>query len=114
MPKRRFIFNPPPPPPPPPPEPTTFEDGYGRQYTFTPDTEVRQLYPKLRKANPTRAEARKAGFNWRIDYALVFDDGRSCFTIYYRTYLGAIVAAWWWEHVWSWGGSVILIHEKDS
>lgn len=63
-----------------------------------------------RRARPQHNSARR----WRVDYDLAYDGGGTRFTLYYRTRFGARWAAFWHEHVRSWGGTVKLYDQHAT
>lgn len=66
-----------------------------------------QLYPRECPARD------KSGRRWRVDYDLAYDGGGCRWSGYYRTRVGARVAAFWNFYVASWGGSAVL-HEQEA
>lgn len=70
---------------------------------------------KARKARKERKLAKKVSkANYRVRYDLAFDGGGSSFDEYYRTRWGARVAAFFWVHFRSWGGSADLYNYPDK
>lgn len=61
-----------------------------------------RLYPRERKTRD------KSGRRFHVAYDLSYDYCNSQWTGYYRTLIGAHVAAWWNVHVLSWGGTADL------
>lgn len=57
-----------------------------------------------------RAEQRR----WRMEYDLAYDggDGGTEWDGYYRTKIGALIAAWFHLHLRSWGGSARLFDQR--
>ena len=55
-----------------------------------------------------RLEKQKARANYRMHYDLAYDGGGSEFDEYYKTVLGARIAAFFHLHIRSWGGSAEL------
>lgn len=65
------------------------------------------LYPK-----PPRKRRDKSQRRWRVEYDLAYDGGGDNeFTCYYRTKLGALIAAFFHQYIRSWGGSVVLFDQ---
>lgn len=68
-----------------------------------------RLHPSpKREARRVRAQAVREKRPYRVDYDLAYDGGCSIWSGYYRTQVGARVAAWWNVHVSSWGGTAAL------
>lgn len=67
-----------------------------------------QLYPR-----PPRKEKDHTDRQWHVYYDLTYDMGGSGpWCGYYRTRIGARIAAWWNVRIASWGGTALLI-END-
>jgi hypothetical protein len=56
----------------------------------------------------------KSGRKWRVKYHLIYDGGSAGWTGYYRTYIGARIAAGWNYHIASWGGSAGLERNETT
>ena len=70
------------------------------------------LYPNpKRKARQARRQVRREQRRYRVAYDLLHDGGGGEWTGYYRTRVGARLAAWWNVHVSSWGGTADLMQE---
>ena len=67
-----------------------------------------QLYPRPCKLKD------KSNRRWHVDYEITYDGGGSNWSGFYRTYIGARIAAWWNVHVASWGGNAILYDNKKE
>jgi hypothetical protein len=61
------------------------------------------LYPK-----EPRRRRDKSGRRYRVDYDLAYDGGGSEWSGYYRTHLGARIAAFYNYHLASYGGRAAL------
>lgn len=61
-----------------------------------------RLYPRPRRHKD------KSGRPWRVDYDLAYDGGGQSWSGFYRTIVGARIAAFWNVQVASWGGSAVL------
>jgi hypothetical protein len=71
---------------------------------------TQQLYPK-----PPRKKKDKSGRRWRVDYDLIYDFGGSgTWSGYHRTKFGALVAAWYFKTLDSWGGTVLLTDQGEN
>ena len=69
----------------------------------------KRLYPSPRReARLARRQSKAELRTWRVDYDLAYDGGGGCWSAYYRTRVGARIAAWWNVHVSSWGGTAVL------
>ena len=73
-----------------------------------PKPAKKQIYPK-----PEKPRKNKSGRRYKIHYYLVYDGGGGEWDGYYRTYLGARIAAWYNEYIGSWGGSATLIDQRN-
>lgn len=69
------------------------------------------LYPQ--KAKRLDRELGKKMRTWRIEYDLIYDGGNGEWVGYYRTYIGARIAAYWNVWIASWGGSAELHHKYE-
>jgi len=68
------------------------------------------LYPKPKKPKPDHSDR-----PWRVDYELIYDDGISQFSRYYRTRFGAKLSAFFEGHFpKSWGGTAILVRQHEN
>ena len=68
-----------------------------------------RLYPR-----PPRKRKDKSGRRYHVHYVLAYDGGAGEWTGYYRTKLGARIAAYWNYKVASWGGSADLTDMKGK
>lgn len=69
-----------------------------------------RLHPSpSREARLERRQSRAEKRRYRVDYDLAYDGGSSEWSGYYRTRVGAKIAAWWNVHVSSWGGTADLL-----
>lgn len=59
-----------------------------------------RLYPKPAKPGPN------LDHRWLNEYNLVYDGGSSYWMKSYRTKIGSSIAAFYHEHIGSWGGSI--------
>lgn len=66
-----------------------------------------QIYPKARRVKRLPSARNRP---WAVDYSdMIYDMGGSAsWTGYHRTQIGAHVAAWWTQHITSWGGRVAV------
>ena len=68
------------------------------------------LYPNpKREARQARRQVRREQRRYRVAYDLLYDGGGGEWTGYYRTRVGARIAAWWNVHVSSYGGTAALM-----
>lgn len=67
-----------------------------------------QVYPRERK---TRDKSHR---RWRMDAELAYDGGGGKWTDYYRTYLGARIAAFYHYHIASYGGSIEITDQQEE
>jgi hypothetical protein len=69
-----------------------------------------RLYPKEPKIKDT------TGRRFHVTYFLCYDLGSEEWVGYYRTKIGARIAAWWNVHIFSWGGTADLddMRERTS
>jgi hypothetical protein len=88
------------------------------QYDSKPAVKLPSLIPYKEELWPKKVkrskQAEKAGRPWRVDYALTYEGGQSTFWQYYRTRQGAILSAFFYKFVRSYGGTAILVHQPTE
>jgi hypothetical protein len=87
-----------------------------KKYESDPEVVLPTMIPYSEQIYPKKSKERKDVSDriWRIDYNLIYDDGTLQFSQYYRTRFGALWSAFWHEHLRSWGGSAVLIHQPSE
>lgn len=67
-----------------------------------------QLYPRHRRFRD------KSDRRWHVDYILLYDGSEDMWVGYYRTNIGARIAAFWNTQIASWGGSAVLYEKRKG